>query len=432
METHLDIKNREIWKPFLVNLCLIILLFFLGIFIGLFFRQKQLLESEMLTRARAHLTNLTVTRKWTSQHGGIYVEKKPGVESSPFTEDPEITSTDGTVYIKKNSAMLTRELSELAKAEDGHTFRITSLRPLNPLNTPDEFERQGLLAFESGTKETHTKETIGDTIYFRYMAPLVITKECLGCHAEKNYREGDIRGGLSVKFDITKSQKEMKLNYTLLFFFSIAILISLFSTIYSLVRKLIGRLREALQIIHRMATTDDLTQLFNRRHFFNRFNDEVQRSIRYKHSMGIVMMDIDHFKKVNDDHGHHTGDMVLQQISVLLTQESRKSDIVARYGGEEFIVLLPETDQDGACAMAEKFRKRISELVITVDSQTSISLTASFGVLDLDYELLRAINHHEKLIQLADKVLYQAKSKGRNRVEISDPKEALKEALAAP
>jgi diguanylate cyclase (GGDEF)-like protein len=164
--------------------------------------------------------------------------------------------------------------------------------------------------------------------------------------------------------------------------------------------------------LHQQATTDPLTKIFNRRYFFDLAQQELERSQRYNRPLSIIIFDIDHFKKVNDTHGHAVGDEVLRQLSERCQKTLRENDILARYGGEEFIILLPETHQEQAKQMAERMRIECAETPLDV-GLASIELTISLGVssfaptLPLDELLLRA-----------DKALYLAKEGGRNRVSV--------------
>ncbi|PWH16657.1 MAG: hypothetical protein DDG59_08925 [Anaerolineae bacterium] len=171
------------------------------------------------------------------------------------------------------------------------------------------------------------------------------------------------------------------------------------------------------QEIQRLAVTDTLTGLYNRRYFFERACQEFTRSCRYHHPLTLIMCDLDHFKSVNDTYGHPAGDLVLQTISHLVLETVRKSDLVARFGGEEIILLLPETAPQYGESLAERLRQKIAATLIPVNNH-SIAITASFGVcgaypLDCRLEPRRAI---EIMIELADQALYQAKQSGRNRV----------------
>jgi diguanylate cyclase (GGDEF)-like protein len=156
--------------------------------------------------------------------------------------------------------------------------------------------------------------------------------------------------------------------------------------------------------------TDPLTRVSNRRRLESDLKSEVARSLRYGHPLSLVMVDIDHFKAVNDDFGHQTGDEVLKQVAAALTADRRETDSVYRFGGEEFAVLLRETDEVGAAEVAERLRNGIPRLV--AQANVSREVTASLGVATVGGRIVSP----EQLVAASDKALYQAKKRGRNRV----------------
>jgi len=159
----------------------------------------------------------------------------------------------------------------------------------------------------------------------------------------------------------------------------------------------------------KMAETDPLTNIYNRRKFFRLLELEIQRVERYDRSLSIVILDIDHFKRVNDTYGHDTGDFVLRKITELIRENARISDILARYGGEEFVIILPETDIEGASKQIERMRK-----VIEKTSFEGVgNLTISAGITSYT-----GGDSCESMITRADKALYLAKEEGRNRVRV--------------
>lgn len=160
--------------------------------------------------------------------------------------------------------------------------------------------------------------------------------------------------------------------------------------------------------------TDGLTRVFNRRKLESDLRIEVARSLRYHHPLSVLMIDIDHFKLINDKFGHQVGDDVLRTVGTTLDHECRETDGAYRYGGEEFTVLLRETDADLATAVAERFRSRIAEAVDVKILPQPVSV--SIGVASLNGEVEGAT----MLIRAADMALYQAKQMGRDRVMVSD------------
>lgn len=160
-----------------------------------------------------------------------------------------------------------------------------------------------------------------------------------------------------------------------------------------------------------LSITDPLTELNNRRHFFEIAKFEFDRIHRYKRTLSIMMIDIDHFKKINDIYGHAVGDLALREIATRINHSVRTVDIVARYGGEEFIVLMPETGLKAARQVAERVRKSLADKPIEAGSVT-VFATLSIGVAEIDEKSKNV----DQLIIYADRALYMAKETGRNRV----------------
>jgi two-component system cell cycle response regulator len=169
-------------------------------------------------------------------------------------------------------------------------------------------------------------------------------------------------------------------------------------------------LREALQ---ELANRDGLTGLYNHRYFHEQLSKDLLRARRYDESLSCVLLDIDHFKKFNDTHGHQTGDVVLSTLGQVIKDSIRDSDFAARYGGEEFALVLYHTDGPGAYDVAERLRQMVEDCEVH-DKGNVLHVTISVGVATFPHE---AIDDSKELIECADKALYTAKENGRNRVE---------------
>jgi two-component system cell cycle response regulator len=165
--------------------------------------------------------------------------------------------------------------------------------------------------------------------------------------------------------------------------------------------------------LEELATTDALTRLMNRRALLERLNAEVDRARRFKSQLSLLMLDLDHFKSVNDRYGHLVGDAILRQTGGLLSSAVRTIDVVARYGGEEFVLILPETAVEGAVTFAERLRERVHEHEFEVDPHRRMHLTCSVGVATFPTQFVLST---EDLFARADEALYRAKSGGRNQV----------------
>lgn len=166
--------------------------------------------------------------------------------------------------------------------------------------------------------------------------------------------------------------------------------------------------------VRQLAYRDGLTGMYNRRHFEARIAEEIDRAQRYGGTVSVLMIDIDFFKRLNDDFGHLLGDQVLLQVSSLFSQYSRKIDVICRYGGDEFAIVLPETDATQAAGAAEKLRRKVHELQVpTVPRPVSISIGIA--------EYPQHGGTRDELVTAADNALYAAKQAGRNRVSIAIP-----------
>jgi diguanylate cyclase (GGDEF)-like protein len=177
----------------------------------------------------------------------------------------------------------------------------------------------------------------------------------------------------------------------------------------------LARLASSERQLTLRALTDPLTGVFNRRTFLDLSGREEVRARRRGSLTSVLMMDIDHFKRINDSHGHPVGDQVIKALADNATKSLRPTDILARYGGEEFVVTLPETDAQVAERVAERLRASLQHLVIAIEGGTEVRFTVSLGVATFATGVPLAA-----AIERADQALYRAKQNGRNRVETSE------------
>ncbi len=188
-----------------------------------------------------------------------------------------------------------------------------------------------------------------------------------------------------------------------------------------------ARVRAALRtkrfqdMLAQRAMIDGLTGLWNRTHFEMRLQEEVAATQRYDRPLSLIMLDVDHFKSLNDNHGHPFGDEVLQAVGEALAETARTSDWACRYGGEEFSLILRETNLEGAIILAERLRKLIEGLTLRNKGQ-DVRVTASFGVSSSELCMNPLDFSRRWLITSADGALYAAKHAGRNRVRFADQK----------
>jgi len=164
--------------------------------------------------------------------------------------------------------------------------------------------------------------------------------------------------------------------------------------------------------LHELSTLDGLTRQLNHRAIHERLAEELERARRYKHPLSVILCDFDHFKEINDTHGHLIGDAVLREGAVILRRCLRNTDLLGRYGGEEFLMVLPQVDLTAARLAAERLRQSLATTSIAVSDDLEVPVTASFGVADRD-ELTGPVTA-DLLVSLADRRLYEAKDSGRN------------------
>jgi two-component system, cell cycle response regulator len=177
--------------------------------------------------------------------------------------------------------------------------------------------------------------------------------------------------------------------------------------------------------LRRDGLTDMLTQVANRRFFDRRLREEISQWLRRGGELSCLLVDLDHFKQINDQHGHQAGDLVLQEVARTLSKGLRTSDVLARYGGEEFVLLLPATGSARAAEIAERLRSAVASLVLTPARAVSLRVTASFGLASLAAEQRAALEDPGLwLLRRADQALYSAKARGRNCVVTAPGPEA--------
>ncbi len=199
----------------------------------------------------------------------------------------------------------------------------------------------------------------------------------------------------------------------------IAVLLALTATLFvsgAIGSHIAARYREKERAIRELAITDGLTGLYNYRHFSEQLEVEFERARRYRHSLALLMVDMDGLKAYNDVHGHLLGSQSLKDISKILKASTRAIDVVAKYGGDEFAIILPETDRKGATFIGERIRQRVREhKFLRRDRKREGRLSVSVGVAVFPHDATAL----RELVDVADRCLYEAKQAGRNRVRIA-------------
>ncbi|MCP3888886.1 MAG: diguanylate cyclase [Desulfobulbaceae bacterium] len=388
---------------------IVILLWVAGIVTSLswnLLQMKNSAENAHQKTAKAFVQQISLTRAWNASHKGVYLRVSETLHPNPFLQvsNRDVTTTDGTSLTLINPAFMTRMISDIAQDQGDIKFHMTSLKPINPENKPSQWERDGLLFFEKEKTQDYfnTDKQNGKDI-FNYMVPLVTKKSCLQCHAKQGYKEGDIRGGVRVSFQIQKVE------------FSTLIISHLFLLCAgTLVLAGFGnQIIKLTATLKKQSNIDGLTQIANRRFFDITLHREWLRSRRLKSPLSLIMCDIDHFKLYNDNYGHQAGDICLKKVAQALKGAAKRpEDLVARYGGEEFVIILPKTPAEGAKVMAEQAREAVESLKIEhCANNIAEHVTISLGIAT---QIFTQISAENDIIKNADKALYGSKESGRN------------------
>lgn len=388
-------------------------------------------EKILFEQASTLHNSLMTLKHWNSQKGSIYIKAYEEIDANQFIKDGIVHTNDKELLIKMNPAWMIRELSEVSNLKQNYYFKITSLSPLNPINKPDKFEKRALEQLNSNKEENFYTSLEEDK--YNFLGALKVQPSCLSCHNTQNYKVGDIIGGLRVSVPIENYKENIKiiesksnlLNIVTIFtsIIFMGIITYTITSIYA--RELnILKLNKTLELKVNQRTkdltkankkllensiTDYLTNLSNRRHFFEVGLKTFHLAKRENIPLSIICVDIDFFKNINDTYGHNIGDEILKFISRIMEKSIRKSDTLARTGGEEFSILLYNTNENQAFILAEKIRQNIEKASFK-DENLEVKVTISLGI----SQLSKDDKDLDSIIKRADKALYMAKEKNRN------------------
>lgn len=408
-------SEKRVFRLYCVGISLAVAASLAVVFLALAWRGRQLIREAVLVQARALFDAMVVTREWNAEHGGVYVAKRPQTPPNPFLDEPEIQTRDGRTFTQVNPASMTREISEISARSGRVVYHITSLKPVNPANAPTPFETEALHAFDAGATEFSRTETADGARVFRYMAPLYTEQSCLPCHARQGYKLGQPRGGISVSFNVGGVYDRQEANAWTVALAAIGA-IGLVTGLLAMLLEAMRRWLEAGRAkLHEIAETDELTGIANRRRLLEGLHQEFDRAGRHGSPLACIMLDIDHFKLVNDTHGHQAGDLVLRALASAMRSGLRSYDLPGRLGGEEFLAVIPGLDREGAAGLAERLRTSVAAALREWPGMPEgLSLTVSLGVTARDPGDATA----EDMLKRVDAALYAAKARGRDRVEV--------------
>jgi len=386
---------------------------------GAYLLSDGMIDSQALASARSIADLVAAPRSWDALHGDVlWVTKEPGVQTNPWLAgiglSTDATATDGRVFTIHDPEHMTHEISAALSSAGRATFRVTSLKPVDPGDTPDAWEARSLLSFAAGTPEAWTSADESGTPVLRYMRPIMTDTSCLTCHGLQGYRGGDVRGAISVTVPLAQQQRQALVNLGLIAGIGLVSIALVWLSVVGLVTGMRRRLKAAQAAVVEAATTDELTRVASRRQTMDRLREEIERSQRSGQPLSLVMADIDHFKAVNDTYGHGIGDLVLKEVASRMAGALRPYDLLGRIGGEEFLVIAPDADIDGALAIAERARALIAGDPIGIGDR-SVVVTGSFGVTLIDPAEPVAL---DRSLARVDSAMYTSKEMGRDRVTV--------------
>jgi len=366
-----------------------------------------------LLEAKSNWNKDASLRKWATLHGGLYVKIDKRTPPNPYMshiKERDIETTTGLKLTLMNPAyMMSQMVGEFEKFY-GVKGKITGKVQLNPKNVPDEWQDKVLSMFEQNTtQEFYEYQIIDSKEYLRYMKPVYMTKGCIKCHGHLGFKDGDLRGGISISVPMKPYlDSAIKIKESIFTTHILVWLIGLIAIFIS--TRLFTKLLQDSE-------TDPLTKIPNRRSYKKFITREIKSYKRVKKDIALLMIDVDYFKRYNDNYGHADGDIVLRSIAkAISTSLPRDTDFVARFGGEEFVVVLPNTDADGSLTVAQRIHDNVKKLNIDHSySSVSNKLTISIGIAMFKESMETEFD----IFNCADEALYLAKKNGRNRSEIN-------------
>jgi diguanylate cyclase (GGDEF)-like protein len=404
-------------KKYLLTL---VLIWTVGIIASLgwnIYQMRQSILSVARTSAEISYNKDILYRRWVSKQGGVYVPVSEMTPANPYLKVPnrDIMTSDGLSLTLVNPAYMTRQVNELAMEMNNFQGHITSLNPIRPENRPDPWETEALKTFERGTKETGSIERTSGKEYFRLMRPFVTEKACLKCHAAQGYKEGDIRGGISISIPmeplraIERSRRtELSIAHSLLWMIGLV-------GIGAGTRRLQSQtlLREKLEEeLLNLSITDLLTGLHNRRGFISLAGQQLKLSDRNKRGVQLYFADLDGLKWINDTLGHEAGDKALIEAASAFRETFRASDIIARMGGDEFAILAIDPEDRNPEILLSRLQSQIDRHNNKENRQYRLSISVGYALYDP-----KSPCSIDDLMTRADKLMYEQKRSKKDSLQ---------------
>lgn len=370
-----------------------------------------------LTEAKANWFKDDAFRQWATRHGGVYVisdERTPPSPALAHIPRRDIKVDEETQLTLMNPAYMMRQLTQEFEDLYGIKGKVTGKKQLNPINKPDAWQLKALNLFEQqNLTEFVERTTIDGEPYLRYMKPLFMKEGCMQCHGILGYQVNELRGGVSVSVPLTPYQEAADSTITGMLITHLVvwmILITVLIMFTYAVKRLFNRL--TFDALH-----DDLTGLPNIKLFRNRLDLALQKHHgNNDYLFTVCILDLDRFKHVNDSHGHHVGDQLLQALGKRFTELLRPGDTIARWGGDEFIFLIDHTKTiNKALKVIDRIHQTLREPIML--GPLKVYTDASIGVSMVQ----KSYRSADEMLRDVDMAMYRAKEAGKSQLAVFDP-----------
>ncbi len=406
-------------KVFRIQMAVLIAVYTALVYGGIYLLTRSLLLDSVHNQASSYASLVLDIRTWNASHGGVWILKSDGVQSNPFLTElgvpADIKTEAGATLTLRDHSTMTREISEITRPNRGVWFHLTSLDYVNPANAPDAWERAALERVNADLPAVGAISPDGDRRAYRVVERLVVDRTCLECHRTQGYKLGDTIGGVSITVPMERTDAQLRTAAGVLAALGLLTFgLSLLAVNY-LTGRMQKRIEEANERLQQAAITDALTGVLNHGAALARLAEEFERSRREDQPLSVVMLDLDHFKGVNDSFGHAAGDCVLREFVNRAGSSVRAYDVIGRLGGEEFLIVAPGTDAETAYNLAARVLEHVRSSPIDCGTGV-IMLTTSAGVATIE----PSDDDFEKLLGRADAALYRAKDLGRDRTEVAE------------
>lgn len=394
----------------------------LGAFFWTMVQHEKEIHAIVRQVGRAIIERDVLFRQWNASHGGVYVPVTATTQPNPYLSlemapnRDEITLS-GQRLTKINPAYMAREAYELARQQGKVAARLISFVPVNPANRPDPWEAKALATLEEGGTEYSEFITVDGEHILRLLMAFRTEKSCLPCHARTGNREGDLRGGISISLPEAMYKSAASFRERVIISTHLIVWLAGMSGIvlgYLLLAPKEAARRDAEQQIINLAYFDALTGLVNRQLFQDRLEHSLALARRHGNRLGVLYVDLDAFKPVNDRFGHEAGDRVLAEAAERLKGCVRLSDTVARVGGDEFVVVLEGlVERQEAGPIAEKLVQAFRAPFLVQGTPCSVGASVGISCYPEDGD------DPDVLVQKADSAMYWAKKGGGKRYEFA-------------